>query len=109
MTGFSSGIFGVGGAIRAAFLTASTLKKEVFIFAAGAIGVFVDSDRIVKYFLDGITMENNMLIALAFAIPTSFLGGYVGKKLSNKIPQKKFRNVIAFALLLMAIKYIIWP
>src|SRR3989338_5683217 len=109
LTGFSSGIFGVGGAIRAAFLTAFNLKKEVFIFTAGAIGVFVESGRVAKYFLDGITMENNMLIALAFAIPTSFLGGYAGKKLSDKIPQAKFRNVIAFALFLMAIKYIIWP
>lgn len=109
LSGFSSGIFGVGGAIRAAFLTAFNLKKEVFIFTAGAIGLFIDSGRVAKYFLDGITMENKMLIALAFAIPSSFLGGYVGKKISDKIPQAAFRNVIAVALLLMAIKYIIWP
>ncbi len=109
LSGFSSGIFGVGGAIRAAFLSAYDLKKVSFIFTAGAIGVFIDTGRITKYMLDGVTLENNLLIALAFAIPASFLGGYAGRKINDKIPQEKFRNVIAFALLLMAFKYIFWP
>lgn len=109
LSGFSSGIFGVGGAIRAAFLSAYNLKKEVFFFTAAMIGIFIDSGRVIKYLLDGITLNNNLLITLALAIPVSFLGGYVGKKMSDKIPQESFRNVIAFALFLMAIKYIVWP
>lgn len=109
LSGFSSGIFGVGGAIRAAFLSAYDLKKVSFIFTAGAIGIFIDTGRIVKYVLDGVRLENNLLIALALAIPASFLGGYAGRKISDKIPEKKFRTVIAIALLLMALKYIIWP
>jgi len=108
LSGFSSGIFGVGGAIRAAFLTAFNLKKEVFIFTAGMIGLFVDSWRIVTYILDGIVVEDSMLLGLLFIIPASFLGWYIGKYLSKKIPQEKFRNVIAIALLLIGIKYIFW-
>lgn len=109
LSGFSSGIFGVGGAIRAAFLAAFNLKKEVFIFTAGAIGIFIDSGRVVKYVLDGVRLENGLLLALALAVPMSFLGGLVGKKITNKIPQKSFRAVIAVALFLMAVKYVIWP
>lgn len=109
LSGFSSGIFGVGGAIRAAFLSAYDLKKEVFIFTAGAIGIFIDGGRITKYLIDGIKMENNLLIALIISIPVSFLGGYTGKKITGKISQEKFRTVITIALFLMAIKYIVWP
>ncbi len=109
LSGFSAGLFGVGGAIRAAFLSAYNLKKEVFFFTAGAIGIFIDSGRIFQYVADGIKLENNLPMALALGIPVSFLGGYVGKKITDKIPQKSFRNVIAAALLLMALKYIIWP
>jgi hypothetical protein len=109
LSGFSSGIFGVGGAVRAAFLSAYNLKKEVFIFTAGAIGLFIDSGRIAKYVLDGVRLENDLLLALTLAIPTSFFGAYVGKRISGKIPQSAFRNVIALALLLMGLKYLLFP
>ncbi|MCR3922655.1 MAG: sulfite exporter TauE/SafE family protein [Firmicutes bacterium] len=109
LSGFVSGIFGVGGAIRAAFLSAFNLEKEVFVFTAGAIGIFVDSGRILKYKLDGIILTDNLVVALVLAVPASYLGGYVGKRISDKVPQESFRTVITIALFLMAIKYVIWP
>ena len=109
LSGFFSGIFGVGGAIRAAFLSAYSLKKTVFIFTAGAIGIFIDSGRIVKYLQDGVFFDNTTLIALALCIPVSFLGGYVGRKVSDKVPEQGFRTLICIALLLMGVIYLIWP
>lgn len=109
LSGFSAGVFGVGGAIRAAFLSAYDLKKEIFIFTAGAIGLFIDSGRLVKYILDGVRFEKSLWIALALAIPVSFLGAFVGKKIVNKIPQRGFRTVIAVALFAMGAKYLLYP
>lgn len=109
LSGFSSGIFGVGGAIRAAFLTSFKLNKEVFIFTAGSIGFFIDSGRLISYTLDGTSLNSDLLIALLVSVPVSFLGSYAGKKITEKIPQESFRNVISLALFLMAVKYILIP
>lgn len=51
--GLSAGIFSVGGAVRGAFLTAYDLPKAVYIFTSGAIGLAVDSGRIVTYWSQG--------------------------------------------------------
>lgn len=107
--GFSSGIFGVGGAIRAAFLASYNLKKEVFIFTAGSIGLFIDSGRLLSYTLDGTRLNQELLWALLLSVPATFLGGYVGKRITEKIPQESFRYVISFALFLMAVKYLVFP
>lgn len=109
LSGLASGVFGVGGAIRAAFLSAFRLRKDVFIFTAGAIGIFIDSGRIMRYLLDGFRLSNELLITLVLAIPVSYLGGYAGKLLAGKIPQESFRKVIAGALLLIAVSYVVWP
>ena len=47
--GLTAGIFGVGGAVRGAFLAAYDLPKEVYIFTAGAIGLVVDTGRLLAY------------------------------------------------------------
>lgn len=109
LSGFSSGIFGVGGAIRAAFLTPYKLKKEVFIFTAGSIGFFIDSGRLLSYAFDGVRLNGELMTALILSVPASFLGSYLGKIIAEKIPQESFRHVISAALFVMAVKYILFP
>jgi len=107
--GFSAGIFGIGGAVRSAFLTTYNLPKEVYIFTAGAIALFVDITRIAKYISGGSFIQTSLLILLAICIPISFLGAYIAKKLVNKIPQNKFRTIIALFIGLMAVKLLVIP
>jgi len=107
--GFSAGIFGIGGAARSAFLTAYNLPKEVYIFTAGAIALFVDITRIIKYISGGLSIQTIFMITLAVCIPISFLGAYVAKKIVNRIPQKRFRMVIAVLIGLMALKLLVLP
>lgn len=109
LSGVSAGLFGVGGAIRAAFLSAYHLEKAVFIFTAGVIGLFIDSGRIIEYIRSDVTFTNPLWLALAFCLPASLLGGYVGKRLTGRIPERKFRLVIGIVLLLIGVKYLIWP
>jgi len=49
------------------------------------------------------------LVTLAVCIPISFLGAYITKKVVHKIPQKKFRTIIAVFIGLMAIKLLVIP
>ncbi|HBU63617.1 MAG TPA: sulfite exporter TauE/SafE family protein, partial [Oceanicaulis sp.] len=69
--GFSAGIFGVGGAVRGAFLSAYDLPKSVYIFTAGAIGLAIDSGRIVTYIWQGAALDTALLWGLAIFVPVS--------------------------------------
>ena len=109
LSGFFAGMFGIGGAIRSAFLSAFDLPKAVFIATAGAIGLLVDSTRIITYFTGGATLPRELWYGLLLFIPVSFLGAQIAKKVVDRIPQNKFRIVIAVFLLAIGIKLIFWP
>ncbi|MBI2626309.1 MAG: sulfite exporter TauE/SafE family protein [Candidatus Nealsonbacteria bacterium] len=105
--GFFAGIFGVGGAIRGAFLSAFDLPKAVYIATAGAIAIAVDSTRLITYFLSGIKLDKIFLLGFLLFIPASFLGAFIAKKISLKIPQNKFRLVVAAFLFLVGIRLLL--
>ncbi|MBI4039510.1 sulfite exporter TauE/SafE family protein [Candidatus Daviesbacteria bacterium] len=109
LSGFFAGMFGIGGAIRSAFLSAFDLPKAVFIATAGAIGLLVDSTRIITYLTGGATLAKELWYGLLFFIPVSFLGAQIAKKVVDKIPQNKFRIVIAVFLFVIGLKLIVWP
>jgi uncharacterized membrane protein YfcA len=108
-SGLFSGIFGVGGAVRATFLSAFKLQKDTFIFTAGAIGLFIDSSRIITYLANKTSIEGIFLYGMLLFLPISLLGAYVGKRVVNKIPQDKFRIVVGAGLILISIKLIALP
>ena len=107
LSGFFAGMFGIGGAIRSMFLTAFDLPKAVYIATAGAIGILVDSTRIVTYFIGGTTLPAKLWYGLLVFIPTSFIGANVAKGIVEKIPQEKFRTVVAVFLLAIGIKLVL--
>lgn len=108
LTGISAAVFGVQGAVRAIFLSAFNLPKDVFIFTAGAIGIIIDITRIIGYFQNDFTLGNTLSIALLISVPVSIAGSFTGKKLIGKVSQKSFRTLIATALVVIALRYIIW-
>ena len=108
LSGFFAGIFGVGGAIRGAFLSAYQLPKETYIYTAGMIALFVDLSRMTKYITGGTTLDKNLTFLLLFLIPLSFFGAFVAKKIVNFIPQKLFRLVIAVFLACVGFKFLIY-
>jgi uncharacterized protein len=108
LSGFFSGIFGVGGAIRSTFLSAYNLDKSVFLFTSGAIGFLIDSSRLVGYFTGGIRLVDYSTTALTVAVVISLMGAYIAKKIVNVIPQDKFRLVIAIALFTVGIRYLVF-
>jgi uncharacterized membrane protein YfcA len=109
LSGVCAGFFGVGGAVRGAFLTAFDLEKEVYIFTSGAIALFIDITRVGRYFGGGTKLEEGLLWALLLCVPVSFCGAYLAKRLLNRIPQRAFRIFVVVFLALVGAKLILWP
>lgn len=109
LSGFFAGIFGVGGAIRSAFLAAFNLQKEIYIFTSGMIALFIDVTRISRYFAGGTRLPREMAVLLILLVPLSLAGAYIAKRIINKVPQKFFRNIIAVLLGLIAVKFLVLP
>jgi hypothetical protein len=107
--GLFAGVFGVGGAVRGAFLAAYDLPKDVYIFTAGAIGLAVDTGRLATYWSQGAQLEPRLLWALLLFVPVSFAGAKVAERIVQRIPQERFRAVVAAFLALVALKLLVLP
>jgi len=107
LSGFFAGVFGVGGAVRGAFLSAFDLPKTVYIATAGAIAFFIDTTRIATYVFNNVLLEKQFVWGFLFFIPASFIGAGIAKKVVDRIPQKKFRLVIAVSLFLVGLKFLL--
>ncbi len=109
LSGFSAGIFGMGGAIRALFLSAFDLPKAVYLATAGAIAIAIDTPRLATYVWQGARLEPLLLWGTLLFVPASFLGANLGKSLVNRIPERHFRKVIAAFLFIIGLKLLIHP
>lgn len=108
-SGFLAGIFGIGGAVRSAFLSVFDLPKAIYITTTGGIALFIDSSRLITYTLKGTRLDPMMSWGLIAFIPASFLGAKLAKHTIDKIPQKYFRIVIAAFLFVVGVKLILFP
>jgi uncharacterized protein len=109
VSGLTAGIFGVGGAIRGVFLSVFDLPKEVYIATSGAIGLLVDSTRIAAYSIGGAQLERTLGWGLLAFIPASFAGAIIARHIVNRVPQRRFRMVVAVFLLVIGLKLLIRP
>lgn len=107
--GLTAGIFGIGGAVRGAFLAAYDLRKEVYLYTAGAIGLAVDSGRLATYWWQGAVLDARLLWGLLIFVPVSLVGARLAARIVARIPQHRFRTVIAVFLGLVAVKLLLFP
>jgi len=110
LSGFFAGIFGIRGAVRSVFLAAFDLRKATFIGTTGAISLLLDSTRFVTYFfINGIRLEIVPWWTFSFFVTASFFGAYTGYLIVGKIPQEKFRFVVAAFLFVVGVKLLLTP
>src|SRR3989344_1146372 len=109
LSGLIAGTFGIGGPVRSTFLSAFNLPKETYLFTSGAIAIFIDPARLATYILGGTKLSGILFWGLFIFVPITFIGSRVAKMFVDKIPQKKFRNVIAVFLFLAGLKLLIFP
>ena len=103
LSGFLAGLIGTGGALRGAFLTAFGLPKEKYIATTAAIALAVDLTRIPVYFAQGFLDDSYFwYIPVLFII--ALAGSYAGKLVVKKIPNKTFKKVVLWAIIVIGIK-----
>jgi uncharacterized protein len=108
LSGFSAGIFGMGGTIRSMFLLAFNLPKAVYLATAGAIALAVDTTRLVTYVRNDAHLPSRLLWGMLLFVPASFLGARLAKQVVDKIPQHHFRRVVVAFLMAVGIKLLFW-
>lgn len=109
LSGLLAGIFGVGGAVRGAFLTAFDLPKAVYIATSGGIALAVDSTRLITYVAEGTRLPSSLLWGMLAFVPASLIGAELAKRAVDRIAHRHFRTVIAGLLLAAGLKLVIWP
>lgn len=98
VSGLLTGLVGTGGAIRAAGLAGFGLGKNAFIATNAAIDLGNDLSRSVVYLYKGyLPREYWLLVPLLLA--AAWLGSWLGKKVTDRMPQERFRVVVLVLIL----------
>jgi uncharacterized membrane protein YfcA len=104
LSGFFGGLSGHQGALRAAFLLHSGLKKEAFIATGVVISSMVDAGRLTVYvthFARSGLGENVPLLALTTIF--AFAGAFIGRKLMKKVTLRTIQMIVGVMLVGLAI------
>lgn len=105
LSGFLAGLIGTGGALRGAFLTAFGLPKEKYIATAAAVALAVDITRIPVYFAEGF-LDSQYYWYVPFLFIIALVGSFTGKQIVKRVPQKKFKKIVLFAILVVGLKFL---
>ncbi|MGQ3684506.1 MAG: TSUP family transporter [Candidatus Loosdrechtia sp.] len=109
LSGFFGGLSGQQGALRAAFLIRTGLKKESFIGTNVVSAVVVDISRLAVYGATFVAknvavLQNHINIRLVFAaVFTAFLGSFIGSRLMKKITFRTIQIIVGMLLLFVSI------
>lgn len=104
LSGLLSGLIGLGGAIRSAFLIAFNLPKEVYVGTSAMIATVIDLTRIPTYLFTGIVQDTSYYFLLPFLLFSAYFGVRTGKLLLGRIDHKIFKRIVLIALLLVGIR-----
>ncbi|WP_353655874.1 sulfite exporter TauE/SafE family protein [Robiginitalea aurantiaca] len=102
VSGLMAGLLGTGGAIRGATMAAFRLKKDIFIATSATIDLGIDLSRSVVYFYNGYVHQHDLYL-IPILIVVSLVGTYAGKRILEKISQKKFQQNVLLLLLFIGL------
>ncbi len=106
VTGFVTGLIGLGGAIRGAFLFSAGQKKETFIATSAAIAVLIDIARIITYTVRG-SLEPRYYWYIPVLLVISFVGTWLGVKFLRWLSESVVKRVVLMMLFLVSIFFIL--
>ena len=106
VTGFVTGIIGLGGAIRGAFLFSMQQKKEVYIATSSTIALCIDIARTATYLSRG-TLESRYYWFIPVLLAISFAGTWLGVKVLRWLPESIIKKVVLVMLLFVSIFFIL--
>jgi uncharacterized membrane protein YfcA len=106
VTGFVTGLIGLGGAIRGAFLYSMQPKKEAYIATSSAIALGIDFARTVTYLVRG-TLESRYYWFIPVLLAIAFAGTWLGVKLLRWLPESIVKRVVLVMLLFVSVFFIL--
>lgn len=106
VTGFVTGLIGLGGAIRGAFLFSAGRKKDVYIATSAAIALAIDIARSITYLSRG-TLESRYYWFIPVLLAISFAGTWLGVKVLRWLPESIIKKVVLVMLLFVSIFFIL--
>ena len=103
LSGCFGGLVGNQGGIRSAAMLGFDLPKERFIATATAIALVVDAARMPVY----IAVEGAQVLAILplvlIATAGVVIGTLAGARLLTRVPERRFRQVVAAVILLLGV------
>jgi uncharacterized membrane protein YfcA len=104
LSGLASGVSGMQGALRSAFLARAGLQRDAFVATGVAIACLIDVSRLGVY--SRLAAEHRASIdvrLLVVAVLCAFAGALVGRRYLERLTMDAVRHVIAVLLLVMAV------
>jgi uncharacterized membrane protein YfcA len=103
--GTVSGLIGMAGGIRTAFLISAPLNKESYIATTSAIAFMTNVSRLVVYLYGGSLNRTHLPLIPPFLI-AGLLGVFLGRWFLGRLREGIVRKTVLIALLLIGLKMI---
>jgi uncharacterized membrane protein YfcA len=100
-SGILGGMVGNQGGIRSAALLGFQTSRVAFVATATAVALFVDGARLPVYlWLEGNALTG-MVRPIALACVGCVIGTFYGRRILDRIPEARFRQIVALLILLL--------
>lgn len=106
LSGFLTGLFGTGGALRGLVLNALQMDKNQFVVTSAAMDLGGDLLRAVIYIYNGYMDWSQWWYIPSLAL-VALSGAYIGKKILNHIDQPVFEKIVSVMVLISGITLLI--
>ena len=106
LSGFTSGLIGLGGAIRGAFLISTKIQKEMYVATLAAIAILTDIARCTTYVVRG-SLESQYYWYIPVLFVIGYAGTQAGVRLLRRVPDIFVRRVVLVLLVLVSISFIL--
>jgi uncharacterized protein len=105
-SGFLTGLFGTGGALRALALSAMALPKSVFVITSASIDLLGDVGRLIIY-LRNFSLEKEHWFYIPALMVVAWVGSSIGQRILEHVSEKKFQYIVSGMILSVAVFTII--
>jgi uncharacterized membrane protein YfcA len=107
-SGFTAGIIGTGGAVRALFLHHYVSGKDQYISTSALVALMIDASRIPVYVTQyPATTTSSILPIVMTAVTAGFLGIFAARAFLRNVSTERFQSVLLIALVLAGISFIV--
>jgi uncharacterized membrane protein YfcA len=103
LSGALGGLVGNQGGLRAGGLLGFRMDRDTFVATVTAIGLLVDTARLPVYLAVYGRELSAMLTAIAVSTAAVIIGTIVGGRVLQRIPENRFRGVVAVLLAILGI------